>query len=112
MNIYYMNPENISKKNIYLMTKDPSCESVKNLPDNEVFIVSEILQYTDANSKGEEVDIMAVMTDLGPMACQSKTFREQLKDIIEIFDLPVKIKKISGTTKAGREYITCTYAGE
>lgn len=112
MNIYYKNPENISKKNVYLMTKDPSCKSVKNISDNEEFIVSEILQYTDTNSKGEGVDIMAMMTDLGPMACQSQTFREQMRDIIEIFGLPVKIKKISGTTKAGREYITCTYAGE
>lgn len=105
-------PETMDKKTLYLLTKDPSVQSIKNLSDGTTFTVSAYLTYTDTNSRGEEVNILSLMTDQGPLACQSNTFKEQFLDIFEIFGLPVTISKISGMTKAGREYITCTYAGE
>ena len=112
MTITMMSREDLDKKTIYMLTKDPSVKLIKNLPDGTAFTVSAYLEYVDTNSRGENVHILSIMTDQGPLACQSKTFREQFLDIAEIFGLPVTISKISGMTKAEREYITCTYAGE
>lgn len=112
MTITMMSHDNLDKKTIYMLTKDPSVKSIKNLPDGTAFTVSAYLEYDDINSRGENVHILSIMTDQGPLACQSKTFKEQFLDIVEIFGLPVTISKISGMTKAEREYITCTYAGE
>ena len=112
MNITAKNPESMDKKTLYMLTKSPEVESLKNIPDNAQFTVSAFVAYEDTNSRGEKVEILSLMTDNGALACQSETFKEQFYDIEDIFGLPVTIKKLSGTTKAGREYITCDYAGE
>lgn len=112
MNITLKIPENMSKKTLYMLTKSPEVTSLKNVPDDTEFVVREYIVYEDTNSKGESVEILSLLTDGGAYASQSQTFKDQFDEIVDIFGLPVTIKKLSGTTKAGREYITCDYAGE
>lgn len=113
MEIINKSSENMTKQSIYKMTKSPATKSVNKLDDGTEITIVEWVEYDDINSKGDEVHIFAMLDESGnAYACQSKTFTEQCKDIIDIFGLPVKIKKISGMTKSDREYITCDYAGE
>ena len=103
----------LSKQSIYKMTKSPVTISINKLSDSEEIEIAEWLEYDDVNSKGDNVHIFAMLDTNGTAyACQSKTFIAQAKDIIDIFGLPVRIKKLSGMTKSDREYVTCDYAGE
>ena len=109
LNIINMSGD-LSKSSIYKMTRSPKVQSVSKLEDGTVITVSEWMSYQDKNAKGEMVDIFAFTdTDANAYATQSETFIRQLLDIIDIFGLPVSITKMSGVTKAGREYVTCDY---
>lgn len=111
MTITEKSTETMSKQSIYKMTKSPSTKSVNKLQDGDTITITEWVEYDDINSKGDEVHIFAMLDDNGnTYACQSKTFIEQVKSIIDIFGLPVTIKKLSGMTKSDREYVTCDYA--
>ena len=112
MNIVEKRPEEMSKKTAYMLTAAPDSKSIKDLEDGTVFTVDAYIKYEDVNGRGENVSILALNTEQGVMACQSQTFKEQFDTIVSIFDLPATIKKLSGKTNAGREFITCTYAGE
>ena len=94
----------------YLMTLDPGIESVKNLADGEVITVDGYLEFEDLkDTTGEVVKVMSIITpDNKCYACQSQTFKRSLKDIANIMHgKEFSIEKISGKTKAGRDYINC-----
>lgn len=99
----------------YLMTKSPSIISVKNVEDGDILEVKGYLQYEDEDQNGKT----SYMTSLIGVSngeqvvwsTQSKTFVDNFIDISEIFDnSDFTIKKISGTTKAGRPYVNCDLA--
>ena len=99
----------------YLMTKSPSIISVKNVEDGTILEVKGYLQYEDEDQNGKT----SYMTSLIGISngeqvvwsTQSKTFVVNFVDISEIFDnSDFTIKKISGTTKAGRPYVNCDLA--
>ena len=99
----------------YLMTKSPSIISVKNVEDGTILEVKGYLQYEDEDQNGKT----SYMTSLIGISngeqvvwsTQSKTFVDNFVDISEIFDnSDFTIKKISGTTKAGRPYVNCDLA--
>lgn len=94
----------------YLMTLDPAITSVKDLEDGTSISVAGYLEFEDTKDNGETVKVMSIITpDMKCYACQSQTFKRSVKDIASIMkDKPFDIKKISGTTKAGRGYINCT----
>ena len=110
--------EELNMLDAYKLTKSPEIMTVKQLADNEVITVSRWAFYTDKNSKGEPVDLLALETDAGEVyAAQSPTFIRSFEDILDIAadmnqpQVPVTIKKISGTAKSGREYINCVLVG-
>ena len=99
----------------YLMTKSPSIISVKNVEDGTILEVKGYLQYEDEEQNGKT----SYMTSLIGISngeqvvwsTHSKTFVDNFIDISEIFDnSDFTIKKISGTTKAGRPYVNCDLA--
>ena len=69
--------------------------------------------YDDVNSRGENVEILAILAEDGRVyATISKTFKDRFLRIVEIFgvdDMPA-ILITGGESKSGREYVSCTAA--
>ncbi len=93
----------------YLMTIAPSIISIQNVENGEHITVNGILTFEDVKDNGETVDIMSIITpEKQVYSCQSATFKRSIGDISTIMgDKPFTIIKISGKTKAGRDYINC-----
>lgn len=102
-----------TKKEIYKMTKDASIIQMKNVPDETEIEVAKYLTFEDEKDDGEKTTIHSILsTDGTAYAYQSRTFDKSLMDIADImndrtFNEPFTIKKISGKTKAGRDFINC-----
>ena len=94
----------------YLMTLDPAITSVKDLADGTVINVAGYMIFEDTKDNGETVEVMSIIdNDMKCYACQSATFKRAVQDIHNIMgDKPFSVNKISGKTKAGRDYINCT----
>lgn len=109
MNIKYMSKD-LSKVEIYQMTKSPSITSMKEVEDGTILHIVARLDYDD-----DDKNITSVMDDTGHCyGFQSKTFADSLADIAEIFDgvYEFPIRKFSGVSKSGRDYINCELAVE
>lgn len=94
----------------YLLTMNPEIVSVKDLEDNTCISVQGFLIFEDTKQDGNVATVMAILGDGNTAyATQSSTFMHSLLSIQDIMkDKPYGIKKISGTTKAGRPYVNCT----
>ena len=94
----------------YLMTVSPSIESMKNLPDGTKIPVKKYMLFEDVKENtGEAVEILSILTpDSKVYSAQSATVKRSFKDIVTIMDgKPFTIIKISGKTKANRDFINC-----
>ena len=94
----------------YLMTISPAIESMKDVPDGAHITVSATLKFIDVKEDtGEESEVLSILTpDNKVYSCQSATFKRSIKDIADIMrDKEFTVIKISGKTKAGRDYINC-----
>lgn len=100
----------------YLMTKSPSIISVKDVEDKNCMKVKGWLQYSDESHNGEISNMTSIIGEVDGVenvvwSTQSQTFIDNFIDIAEIFEnSDFTIKKISGTTKAGRPYVNCDLA--
>lgn len=94
----------------YLMTTAPDIEPLKNIADGASIPVDGFLIFEDIKASGEVQKIVSIITpDKKVYSGQSETFRQSLKDIESVMDgEKFSIIKISGKTKAGRDYINCT----
>lgn len=95
----------------YLMTTAPDIEPLKNIADGESIQVDGYIIFNDVKDKdnGDIQEIVSIITpDKKVYSGQSATFRQSLKDIESVMDgEKFSIIKISGKTKAGRDYINC-----
>ena len=94
----------------YLMTTAPDIEPLKNIADGASIPIDGFLIFDDIKDSGEVQKIVSIITpDKKVYSGQSATFRQSLKDIESVMDgEKFSIIKISGKTKAGRDYINCT----
>lgn len=94
----------------YLMTTAPDIEPLKNIPDGASIQIDGYLIFDDVKDDGEVQEIVSIITpDKKVYSGQSATFRKSLKDIDNVMEgEKFSIIKISGKTKAGRDYINCT----
>lgn len=94
----------------YLMTTAPDIESLKNIEDGESIPVDGYLIFTDIKDNGDTQELVSIITpDKKVYSGQSTPFRKSLKDIESVMaGEKFSIIKISGKTKAGRDYINCT----
>lgn len=100
----------MSKKDIFMMTKNQSIRTVKSLQNGAKINVTHWVEFKDVNNNGEIVEILSMMDEDGSCyASNSKSFKEMFFDIIEILeqDSGFTIEKLGGKTKAGREFVTC-----
>lgn len=92
----------------YLMTTAPTIKPVKTLQDGDVINVAGYLEFVDEKDDGTTTDIMSIITtDNTVYSTQSVTFERSIKDIEAIMQFPFPVKKISGQSKAGRNYVDC-----
>lgn len=98
----------------YLMTISPEIETIKNLPDGTVLNVDGYILFDDIKDTGESLEIMSLITtDKKVFSTQSVTFKRAIKDIFSVMgEYPFPVKKISGTTKAGRPFVNGVLAYE
>lgn len=108
--------ESFTKAELYRMTKSPSIVSVKTVADGTTMTPIGWLTFDDENNKGEVSHMMSII-GVGEddqevvWSCQSQTFKDNFMDLWELFKGDnFKIKKLSGQTKAGREYVNCDLA--
>lgn len=94
----------------YLMTTAPDIEPLKNIADGESIPVDGYLIFDDVKDDGQRQEILSIITpDKKVYSGQSATFIQSLKDIENVMEgEKFSIVKISGKTKAGRDYINCT----
>ena len=98
------------KVETYLMTQSNNMTALKDIDDNTVIDVDGFLIFEDEKKDGKKTEVLSIITpDKVVYSGQSATFRESLKTIHGIMDgEPYKIFKLSGKTKAGRDYIDCS----
>lgn len=101
-------------KETYRMTKDPAISKMS-LHKGKKFVVSEYLYYEDTNkSSGDSQTILSIMTDKGEVfATNSPTLQEDFRDLCSMYPdghITDPVEIVSGTSKAGREFITVRLA--
>lgn len=102
--------EEMTKKDIFLMTKNQNIKTMKSLDNGHKLTVKHWIQFTDVNGTGEQVEILSIMSDDGMVvASNSASFRDMFFDIVEILEEyeGFTIEKLGGKTKAGRDFVTC-----
>jgi hypothetical protein len=107
--------KDLSAKERYFLTQAPGVQKMKDAVSQEIEFIAWCL-YLDVNSKGEEQEILSMVTPEGEVfATNSSTFKEDFQKMLDIFidagEYVNRIKVISGKSKADREFITCVYAG-
>lgn len=103
----------LTKVERYQLTLSPEIKTVQDLEDGSVIDVTAFCEFNDVNDQtGEIANLLGILDKNGnSYVTQSATFRRSFMDIADIFadeaEYSFKIKKISGTTKAGRPYVNC-----
>ena len=99
----------LSKVEAYMMTASNQWTSMKDVPDNvEITVKIWALVERTNEDTGETMELLSVFDGKAVYVTQSKTFLRSFEEIANIMaDDTYKIRKISGTTRSGREYIDC-----
>ena len=102
----------LSPEEKYRLTLSPEVLSLHKIEDNDTLTVSAFLEFDDVDNKGEETHILSILGIDGKVwIMQSATAKRSFFDMVSIFgNEGFTIKKISGETKAGREYVNLTLA--
>ena len=100
----------LNKKELYKMTMDAGIKKMKDFVGVSIDVYAYCV-YTDFNSKdNKEVEVLSVMdTDGVVYATNSVTFKKDFMNIATLMEgEDFSVGVASGTSKAGREFITCT----
>lgn len=102
--------ENLSKSDIFRMIKNPDVRKIKEV-GGETFSLKGYVHYTDINSKGDEVELLAISCEEGNFATNSKTFIDQFIEMVNYFNEEgVKhFTVVEQTSKNGRTFYQCAY---
>ena len=106
--------KDLSTSETYKMTMDAGIQKMREAVGSRLDIAA-YCKYEDENKDGDTQTILSVMTDDGEVfATNSPTFIREFDRMVDLFkasgeDLRA-IKVITGTSKAGREFITLTLA--
>lgn len=107
--------KNLTTVDIYRLTKAPNTQRMKDVIGQRLELDKWAI-YEDVNKKtGEIQQILALSTPEGEtFATNSPTFTNDFMEMMELFEdagesVPA-IVVTSGTSKAGREFITCIYS--
>ena len=110
MQLVKLFPSDLDARSAYKMMKSPEVKKMSEA-DGSVLEVKSWIQYIDTDSKtGEQKEVLTIATTDGEMfGTISVTFLREFLDIVNFFGDDVgMIRVVSGKSKAGRNYITCT----
>lgn len=99
---------------IYYLTMNPQTRKMSLFKDSTIRPVRHCL-FEDVDAKtGEVKEILTIMDESGAVyGTNSKTFQDDFFKMVELFEsmgaTVNEIAVISGTSKSGREYITCQF---
>ena len=106
MNITKQYPETLDKRTLYKLANSPGY-SMKDIDGSTITPEAWIL-YEDVNLRGETVEVLSVLADGEIYSTISETFKREFFKIVDFFGGDVgSIRVITGSTKAGRSYVTC-----
>lgn len=110
MKITYKSNPDITKRDLYLMTRDAEIKSMKDVANGETIKVKQYIYFDDENNKGEVTHVLTIMGDNGDVwSTTSKTFMRSFDEISELMeDEEFEIRKKEGVSKAGRPYVDCS----
>lgn len=92
----------------YLMTCSPAAMPMNKVEDGEVICVAGYLTYVEEKQDGTSVEITSIITpERLVYSFQSKTFKNEMLKMADLFDGEFSIIKTSGKTANGRDYISC-----
>lgn len=98
----------LDKLTIYSMTIDKDIKSIKDLEDGAEIEVDKLLDFVDEKEDGSVVELFSIMaTDGTVYATNSKTFREDVINIVNVFDgtdIKPTIIKQSDVSRSGRTF--------
>lgn len=103
-------PENMDARTQYKMMKSPDVKKMSDAADS-ILEVKAWINYEDIEEKtGEIKSILAIETADGEMfGTVSPTFMREFFEITKFFGDDVgMIRVVGGTSKSGRNFITCT----
>lgn len=101
----------LNNQEIYLLTMSPKSDSVKNHVGERIDVSAWAI-YEDVDKKSGEVhEVLSVLTpDNEVLSSISPTFQSDFMDMAELFHNDFAFEVISGMSKAGREFVTCSLA--
>lgn len=107
--------DGLTSADIYALTKGNDVRKMQDAK-GEVLDILKYVIYTDEDTKGEKMTVLAVETVEGARyATNSRTFVRNFCDILAIFaegneTPPTRYYIGSGRSKSNREYLTCDIA--
>lgn len=108
-------PEEMTNKQLYNLTMSPKIQKMRE-QRGSVIEIAGVCVYEDVDKKtGELHEVLSILTPDGEVfATNSQTFMDDFKALVDMFGESgvTAIEVITGTSKAGREFITCAYAGD
>lgn len=114
INVKNSYPENLTKKDLYRLTRAESTMA-KDLDTRQELTPQSWAVYVEAKPDPKtgdlkEVEILAISTaEMGTISTVSDTFKRDFFDLFEMMaGEPFTFHTVKGTTKAGREFVTCT----
>ena len=101
----------LTSQEIYLLTMSPKSDSVRNHVGERIE-VSAWCVFEDTDKKSGEVhEVLSVLTpDNEVFSTISPTFQGDFMDMADLFHNDFAFEVISGMSKAGREFVTCSLA--
>ena len=101
----------LTNEELYFLTMSPKADSMKNHVGERIDVSAWAL-FEDVDKKTGEVHaVLSVMTKENEVfATISQTFINDFMDMAELFHNDFAIEVISGRSKAGREFVTCSLA--
>lgn len=114
MKITYQSRE-LTTAELYMLTMSPEIGKMSEVTDQSVIDIDSWVIYKDVDSNGVEQEILSIRDIYGEVcATNSPTFIREFNRMQELFDMNnekvEKIKVVKGTSKAGRQFITCSYS--
>lgn len=99
----------LTKRESYKLTLDPSIKKMKDFIGVQIDVAAYCL-YKDVYKDGKEVEVLSIMDKDGSVcATNSATFKRDFMNIVDLMDgEDYKIEVISGQSKSGREFVTCS----
>lgn len=101
----------LTNQELYLLTMSPKAESVKKHVGERIDVSAWVV-FEDIDKKtGEVHEVLSVLTpDNEVFSSISPTFQNDFLDMAELFHNDFAFEVISGTSRAGREFVTCALA--